>query len=189
VELPDEPRPEIRASDADRQATVVALRNAVGQGRLTLDEFGDRTGAALAAVTTQELTRITADLPATPSLTLPKATNTIVSIAGFGKRTGRWRLASRCRIFCVASGATLDLSEVVMSSSVTDIKVFVAAGSVRVLVPEGVSVDLTGFALAGSNHLDLVDKTTGVDAPVLRIRAITISGSTDVVSKDRTTAR
>jgi hypothetical protein len=34
--------PELRVSDADREATVVRLREAGGEGRLTLEELAER---------------------------------------------------------------------------------------------------------------------------------------------------
>lgn len=53
----------LRASDADRERVATILRGAAGVGLLTLDEAGDRLGAAYAARTTAELTPLTADLP------------------------------------------------------------------------------------------------------------------------------
>ncbi|HEY6791036.1 MAG TPA: DUF1707 domain-containing protein, partial [Trebonia sp.] len=38
----------IRASDHDRDAVVATLRDAFSEGRLTLDEFQERTTAAYA---------------------------------------------------------------------------------------------------------------------------------------------
>jgi hypothetical protein len=56
------PQP-VRASDADRERVAGILRGAAGAGLLTLDEVGDRLGAAYAARTTAELAPLTADLP------------------------------------------------------------------------------------------------------------------------------
>lgn len=51
---PASPRPEERTqrvADADRDRMVTTLREQVAVGRLTLDEFSDRVGDALAART------------------------------------------------------------------------------------------------------------------------------------------
>ena len=56
------PQP-VRASDADRERVAGILRGAAGAGLLTLDEVGDRLGAAYAARTTAELAPLTTDLP------------------------------------------------------------------------------------------------------------------------------
>ena len=61
---PVEPQPTpILASDAERERSVALLRDAVGEGRLTLTEFSDRVGLAQAARTDHELARLTRDLP------------------------------------------------------------------------------------------------------------------------------
>jgi hypothetical protein len=54
---------ELRASDADRENVVGTLRRAVGEGRLTMDEFDERAAVAYAARTLGELEDLTADLP------------------------------------------------------------------------------------------------------------------------------
>jgi hypothetical protein len=56
----------IRASDQERESVVDVLRDAFTDGRLTLDEFEDRTSAAYAAKTWTDLRELTADLPAEP---------------------------------------------------------------------------------------------------------------------------
>jgi hypothetical protein len=58
----------IRASDLDRDAVVETLRDAFSEGRLTLEEFQDRTTAAYASRTWGDLRELTTDLPVQPSL-------------------------------------------------------------------------------------------------------------------------
>jgi Domain of unknown function (DUF1707) len=54
---------ELRASDADRQATLRRLERGLREGRLTIVEFDERTQAAVTAQTLGELADLTADLP------------------------------------------------------------------------------------------------------------------------------
>jgi hypothetical protein len=54
---------ELRASDADRDRTVTALRHHAAAGRLTLDELDERTERAYSAKTMRELVDLQADLP------------------------------------------------------------------------------------------------------------------------------
>lgn len=61
---------DIRASDMDREGVVTILRDAHAEGRLTLEEFDERTSAAYAARTWGELADLTADLPVQPVLSL-----------------------------------------------------------------------------------------------------------------------
>ena len=58
----------IRASDQDREVVVVTLRDAYTAGRLTLEEFDERTTAAYASKTWGDLRKLTEDLPAQPVL-------------------------------------------------------------------------------------------------------------------------
>ncbi len=55
-----------RVADADRDRTVTQLRENVVEGRLTLDEFSERVGLALAARTRGDLDAVMADLPQVP---------------------------------------------------------------------------------------------------------------------------
>jgi hypothetical protein len=55
--------PQMRASDADRDAVVATLSENYQAGRLTSEELEDRTGQALAARTFGDLQALTADLP------------------------------------------------------------------------------------------------------------------------------
>jgi len=57
----------MRASDADRDAVVSDLSEHFQAGRLTVEEFDERTTQALAARTWGELRELTADLPASPA--------------------------------------------------------------------------------------------------------------------------
>ena len=56
--------PGLRASDADREATVRDLRDHGAAGRLDVDELEERVAAAYAARTRGELDPLLADLPA-----------------------------------------------------------------------------------------------------------------------------
>jgi len=58
--------PQLRASDADRDAVLAQLSENFQAGRLTSEEFEDRSGRALSARTVGELDGLMTDLPATP---------------------------------------------------------------------------------------------------------------------------
>ncbi len=82
----------MRASDADRDRTIAALRDATVAGRLTLDEFAGRVEKAELARMQGELEPLTADLPATGSAQAPLHHRAIGSRL---ERRGRWELAPR----------------------------------------------------------------------------------------------
>src|SRR5260370_35759745 len=58
----------ILASDKERESVVDVLRDAFTDGRLTLEEFEERTSAAYAARTWGDLRELTGDLPVEPVL-------------------------------------------------------------------------------------------------------------------------
>jgi Domain of unknown function (DUF1707) len=57
------PPGDLRVSDADRDRALAELGDAFRVGRITADEFDQRSGQALAARTGKELTALLADLP------------------------------------------------------------------------------------------------------------------------------
>ena len=67
--MPDQPS--LRVSDAERDRAAGVLRDAYAEGRLTTEEFHERTGAALAARTVADLAPLTADLPAPRAPVMP----------------------------------------------------------------------------------------------------------------------
>jgi Domain of unknown function (DUF1707)/Cell wall-active antibiotics response 4TMS YvqF len=186
--MPDEESrsPAIRASDAEREAVAGRLRTAAGEGRLTLDELADRLDRALAAGTRADLEPLTADLPEAPA-PAPRAAKPrrwIVGIMGGGDHRGRWRIAPRCTVVNLMGGADLDLTDVVVQGSETEIRVFSLMGGSDIVVPEGVHVELSGFAFMGGNDLELEDAPPPPPgAPVVRVRAYSIMGGTDVTRR------
>ena len=70
---PDTGKPDLRASDADREATAERLHVAAVEGRLDAEELEERLTAAYTAKTCVELTRLTADVtvPAPAPASLP----------------------------------------------------------------------------------------------------------------------
>jgi hypothetical protein len=55
--------PHVRVSDADREAIVARLSSATAEGRLTIEEFSERSHHAYAARTWGELSTVLYDLP------------------------------------------------------------------------------------------------------------------------------
>jgi Domain of unknown function (DUF1707) len=88
----------LRASDADRERAVEALREHLLAGRLTLEEFCERAGTALTARMTGDLVRVQQDLPvvlAGPSRPGRRPARFTAAVPGHVVRRGRVRLGSR----------------------------------------------------------------------------------------------
>jgi Flp pilus assembly protein TadB len=77
------PRDGIRVSDDDRDQAVAELSEHFQSGRLTQDEFEDRSGQALQARTGNDLRSLFTDLPARPVFAVPQvAAPETVPVAG-----------------------------------------------------------------------------------------------------------
>jgi hypothetical protein len=62
----------LRASDDDREQTAERLRLAAAEGRLSVDELGQRLDAVYAARTVAELAGLLTDLPVSRTLSRPR---------------------------------------------------------------------------------------------------------------------
>ncbi|WP_433500531.1 DUF1707 SHOCT-like domain-containing protein [Sphaerimonospora sp. CA-214678] len=185
---------EMRASDAEREAVVEKLREASVEGRLTLAELTERTEAAYLARTHAELAQLTADLPGGapapgPGFTRParpgrqkgRVRDWIVAVMGDTKRKGKWRIDQEIGAVCVMGDVTIDLREAEVRTPEVDIVVTCVMGDVKVIVPDGVDVELSGFTFLGDKKVRVVEAPTGHNAPVVRVRAHVVMGDVKVI--------
>jgi uncharacterized protein DUF1707/cell wall-active antibiotic response 4TMS protein YvqF len=174
-----------RASDAEREAAVTRLREAAGEGRLSVQELADRIDAAYAATTLAELEPLTSDLPAPAPAERGPRTSFVLGVLGGGDRRGRWRVADRVTVVNVLGGADLDLRQALLAGPEVQITVLSLLGGSDITVPEGVHVELSGFALLGGNDLrvDPTHPEPPPGAPTVHVRAYSILGGTDVLTK------
>jgi hypothetical protein len=182
--------PAIRASDAERDATVVRLREAMTEGRLTLDDFSQRTDTALTAVTRDQLAEVVADLPgrpAYPATDLP--TPWLVGVMGSAKRSGRWRVGHELHAVSIMGDCKIDLREAIIDAPVITIDALAIMGSVEVIVPEGVEVVLEGIAIMGSKVLRMSDAAIGLGAPLVRVTGMALMGEIKVRNRPSLTER
>jgi uncharacterized protein DUF1707 len=179
--------PELRVSDADREATVARLRLAGGEGRLTLEELAERVELADAARTRADLDALTADLPATGAPAPPPAPpgkdrRWVVAIVGSETRTGRWRPSRRTNAVAVLGGIDIDLREAELADGAEFLAVGIL-GAVNIVVPEGVSVEMSGLALIGGNSGPDDRVPPLPEAPLVRVRAFSLMGGVVVERK------
>ena len=177
-------RPELRVSDDDREATVARLRVAGGEGRLTLEELADRVELADAARTRGDLDALIADLPVTYATSADerKDRGWIVAIMGGAERKGRWRPARQTNVVTIMGGAELDLREAELADGIT-ITAVTVMGGIGIAVPEGVSVELSGFALMGANSGPRDRVPPLPNAPVVRVKTFALMGGVGIERK------
>ncbi|MFC4051910.1 DUF1707 domain-containing protein [Actinomadura syzygii] len=181
-----EPGPEvIRASDAEREAAVERLRIASVEGRLTFEELTERTEAAYAAVTRGDLDRITADLP---GMGAPGANPAPVqvqrkfsAVMGDCKERIVGRIDGPLEAVSVMGDVELDLRGAQVPSGVVDITATAVMGDVKIIVPDGVTVELTGRAFLGDRKVNVRDPHPGARVPVVRVTANAVMGDIKIV--------
>jgi hypothetical protein len=182
--VPAEPdrRPEVRLSDAERDHVVARLRAAAGDGRLTLDEMEERVGEVYRARTAGDLVPLTADLPV-PAAGALRATERVVGVFSGAKQKGHWRPAATTEAVAVFGSCRLDLCDAIFEDREIDIRATAVFGSIEVLVPEGVHVDLGGFAVLGSKSYRVRTSTPAPGAPSIHVDARALAGSVTVRTK------
>jgi hypothetical protein len=150
------PRPEMRASDADRDRVIDVLRAAVGEGRLTPDEFEERVQAVLAARTFGELAPFTADLPSAPGFSPsapaaaaapPGGDMRIAQRGGSVSRTGHWAVPRRIDLRPSWCDVTLDFTEADITHDTLLVDMKMRGGSLTLVAGPGVVVDAEGLTV------------------------------------------
>lgn len=159
TELPD--RRELRASDSDRDRIASVLREAAGDGRLTLDELDERLEAVYAAKTYAELEPVVRDLPGTadrpsaPSVSsdgrfggTPTSTVGIGIMSGF-EHKGAWVVPREFTAVAFWGGGELDLREARFAEREVTIRAFAVMGGIDITVPEDAEVIVNGIGIMG----------------------------------------
>lgn len=189
-----EPR-NLRASDADRERVANVLREAAGDGRLTMDELDERLDAVYAAKTYAELEPITHDLPDADAPHAPApppaaardparfggqaTSHGAVAILGGFSRRGEWVVPKEFTAFMLMGGGELDLREAHFAEREVSIHIVAIMGGCEVIVPEDATVYVTGIGILGAfEHTDACPGSP--DGPVIRVNGVALMGGVDV---------
>jgi hypothetical protein len=172
----------LRVSDDDREQAVVALREHLLAGRLTLEEFSERVEATLRARFGEELARVQEDLPEVFTKTggsSRRPARLTAALLGHVARRGRLRL----RGWAVAASAfgdlDFDLREATIDQRQSAVTVLAAFGNVDVYVPEGVNVDVSGLTIIGHRR-DWGRDVGAPDAPAVHVRVLGFAATVDI---------
>ena len=180
--------PEIRLSDADRDAVVQQLSAAMAEGRVDVTEFEQRSRAAYAARIPSELSELTADLPPRAPMpappdpsakapSIPPSTRWAISIFGDRRIEPARRKGERTVAVSIFGDQVLDLRDLhAPDSELMSVSVF---GDLKVAAPDDVEIDLNGFALFG----DFPETRNPVPASAtrfVRIRSFRVFGDTRI---------
>jgi hypothetical protein len=167
------PTTPILASDAERERSIALLRDAVGEGRLTLEEFSERVGLAQAARTDQELAHLARDLPGDPVASGPPAVAAASekhrAFCSHLVRSGPWPLPPHSSWRSIFGTIDLDLRQARLAGPDTALEVYNLFGTVTVIVPEGVEVVVRGGGLFASQKIELPERPPIAGGPRLTI--------------------
>ncbi|HET6793043.1 MAG TPA: adenylate/guanylate cyclase domain-containing protein [Acidimicrobiales bacterium] len=185
----------VEVTEDDRQAVTEALRRYTADGTLTLDEFADRVGVALAAGTRSELDAAMVGLPVEAAPSLPgvepptrrkKITRWVVAVMSGASRKGRWRTGDSITAIAVMGGCELDFRRAEIEAQEIHVTAIAVMGGIEITVPEGIEVELTGMAIMGGKNLRLADVPILPGSPRIIVRAFPVMGGVDVKSKPAT---
>lgn len=180
---------DLRASDADRERVIALLNEAAGDGRLTLGEHSERVEHAYAARTLGELAPLTADLalPSAQPIRLDSR-RPVAGIFGRERRDGRWVVPERLMVTAVLGEVVLDLRQALLQSHRTTIVATLFGGTVQLIVPDGITVEVTGTAVLSrqSGEPGLRQANPGQpEMPVIEVRAMSVGGRVKIVRPRR----
>ena len=179
----------LRVSDAEREAVVARLGEACGEGRITLEEFSERIDRVYTVATRGDLELLTVDLPASGLSVAPvpalstrgsrRRRRRMAVLSGFELK-GRWRVEPENTVVCVLGGATLDLRRAELAAPQVLIRIVSVFGGARVIVPEGVHVDVDGVNVLGGYAVEPPENPPPPGAPTIVIRTVNVFGGASV---------
>jgi hypothetical protein len=171
VSVREAERPDLRASDEDRDRTAAQLGGALAVGCLTSTEYAERLDAAYAARTVGELAPLTRDLPDAEAGAVEPAGNAVVA-ARFSKviRSGRWVAGRRTRLTAHFGALIISLADAVLPGREVTVEIDAFCAKLVIIVPAGAHVIDEGGALFAKRAVYGRDPTPdAADGPVIRL--------------------
>ena len=168
----DAARPELRASDADRDHTAAVLGSGLATGRLTSTEHAERLDAAYTATTLGELALLTRDLPADDATgTGVGAVDRAEVAARFSKviRSGRWVAGRRTRLTAHFGALIVNLADAVLPGREITLEIDAFCGKLILTVPAEAHVIDEGGALFAKRAVYGRQDPGDADGPVIRL--------------------
>ena len=167
---------DLRASDADRDRTLALLADAVSDGRLTMDEHADRVQRACTARTLGELAELTADLAVSSAQPVRLDSGRVISgIFGPARRDGRWVVPENLTVTAMFGEVEVDFTQAILQARHVQLYATVVGGRLRLIVPDGVSVLMTGHAMLGSKRGG-TPPPADPGTPVIEVKALVLGG-------------
>lgn len=130
---------------------------------ITLDEFSDRMGAAMAARTRGELGVLVEDLPGMELPVGPPGPQSLIPVPSSAEalplkvtmssinRSGRWQVPERVAVRSRFSNVVLDFTKAEIRTPVLTLEIDDICSSTDIVVPDDFTADLNGLQCLGSS--------------------------------------
>jgi hypothetical protein len=190
-------RGHLRASDADRERAAEILRQAAGDGRLTLEELDERLDSVYAAKTYAELEPVTRDLPQQGTAHGPSAAAAVpaaggparfggepgstmaVAIMGGFSRKGDWVVPRQFTAVAFMGGGEIDMRDARFAGQTVTIHTVAIMGGIEITVPHDANVRVTGIGIMGG--FDHTASGAGhPDGPTIVVDGVALMGGVEV---------
>lgn len=187
----------LRASDADREHVAEILRQAAGDGRLTLEELDERLDQAYAAKTYAELEPVTRDLPQPGRAHVPvpvhapadpsrfggqPSSPAAIAIMGGFSRKGDWVVPRQFTAFALMGGGEIDMRDARFAEQTVTIHAVTIMGGIEITVPDDANVRVTGIGIMGG--FDHTASGAGQpDGPTIVVDGVALMGGVEVKRK------
>jgi hypothetical protein len=170
----------LRASDADRDRVLALLADAMSDGRLTADEHAERLQRAFSARTLGELAELTTDL-AVPSAQPVRLDGgrVIAGVFGPARRDGRWVVPENLTVTAMFGEVEVDFTQAILQVSRVQVYATVFGGRLRLIVPDGVSVVVSGHMVLGRRRGG-TPPPASPNMPVIEVKALVLGGELTV---------
>ncbi|TDQ54808.1 DUF1707 SHOCT-like domain-containing protein [Actinorugispora endophytica] len=178
------PPARLRASDADRERVLRALREAAEDGRLDLEEFSERSDRVHEARTLGELPEVTRDLLPPERQPLRLDTAPVSALFRNDGRAGRWVVHGDQVVYALFGSAEVDLCDALLTRNTVRMTASALFGRIEIRVPEGMEVRVRGWSFLGLRTTSTRPSPVP-DAPVLEIEGFSLFGSLRVSAPRR----
>ena len=155
---------------------MALLGEALTDGRLTADEHAERVQRAFTARTLGELAELTTDLavPSAQPVRLDTG-RTISGIFGPARRDGRWVVPENLTVTAMFGEVEVDFTQAILQASRVQVYATVFGGRLRLIVPDGVSVIVSGHMVLGRKRGN-TPPPASPGTPVIEVKALVLGG-------------
>jgi hypothetical protein len=180
-----------------REQAIAQLSDAFAHDLIEVEEFERRVTLAHRASSLSQVEQTVLDLTAAAPSTalvparmqLPERANererdNVLALFGGVERRGAWTLPRHLKASAVLGGIVLDFREALLSPGVTEVHVLALMGGVQIIVPPGLSVEVSGTAIMGGfGHVERIPGRLDPEVPVLRVHGVAIMGGVAVETR------